>query len=533
MATGGLVNLTGAVVPGLSTELLEAGAGRALPVLSGRVAAAEIGVLLLLGAWGLLRGSRLAWWVATLAGGTATLIGGVTHGLTLAVVVSALTTAVLISTRGSFRLRPRPGLLARVRVPIAMGLGLLAYGVSVYAEIDALVPGSLGDRTLRILRTMVLLPGGVQGEQTLVEAFGISLGVGTFAVLVAVIWARWRPSRPSGNAGTGLRELAERHGTTSVAPLLALPDVTPLPLCDGAAHVGMAVRSGVAVCLGAPIAPPELETAALVELVDVCERSGLTPVLLATDERQQTVAMELGFAGMPLGLEAVLDVASFTTAGKRRSNVRHSVTRARKEGLTVLRYDASSRSARRDQQLGEISAAWLATKGGPELGFTLGRFDTARLDEQEVYVAVLRGGEACEQVVGFVTWLPYAGGDAAVLDLMRRADPCPPGTMEALLVDSIADFARRGRRRASLGGVPLAAQDERRGAVASLLGWVYEHGGSVYDARGLFRFKDKFDPTWEPMYVAYPVAVDLPRTAIAVLRAVLPRGMVRHAVSGR
>jgi len=53
--------------------------------------------------------------------------------------------------------------------------------------------------------------------------------------------------------------------------------------------------------------------------------------------------------------------------------------------------------------------------------------------------------------VAFVTW-PCTGGDATVLDLMRRAESCPPGALETLIVDSIADFVARGRSRASLGG---------------------------------------------------------------------------------
>ena len=82
---------------------------------------------------------------------------------------------------------------------------------------------------------------------------------------------------------------------------------------------------------------------------------------------------------------------------------------------------------------------------------------------------------------------------------MRRAKECPPGVMELLIVDSLADFAGKGRATASLGGVPLASDpsapvDEEAGRAQQLLGWVYQHGGDVYDARGLFRFKEKFAP---------------------------------------
>jgi lysyl-tRNA synthetase class 2 len=35
----------------------------------------------------------------------------------------------------------------------------------------------------------------------------------------------------------------------------------------------------------------------------------------------------------------------------------------------------------------------------------------------------------------------------------------------------------------------------------------------------LYRFNGKFGPIWEPRFVCYPGAADLPRVAVAILRA--------------
>lgn len=148
-----------------------------------------------------------------------------------------------------------------------------------------------------------------------------------------------------------------------------------------------------------------------------------------------------------------------------------------------------------------------------------------------MFIALVRLDTEHERVVGFVTWLPYANGDAAVLDLMRRGEQVPPGVMETLVVDSLADFAARGRSVASLGGVPLAATTARTDRTSQLLGWLYEHGNAIYAAKGLFRFKDKFAPRWEPMFLAYPGAADVPRISLAALRAFLPPGAVRELLA--
>lgn len=162
---------------------------------------------------------------------------------------------------------------------------------------------------------------------------------------------------------------------------------------------------------------------------------------MSVDEAGAERGRALGFSALKLGEEAMIDLDQFSLAGKARANVRHSVTRAERAGLGVLRYRAEVRTAGRDGELRAISDAWLASKHGPELGFTLGRFDPDRLEVQETYVAEAEGA-----VQAFITWLPYDAGRAAVLDLMRRGPECPPGAMELLIARSLEDLRDRGFR---------------------------------------------------------------------------------------
>jgi lysyl-tRNA synthetase class 2 len=62
---------------------------------------------------------------------------------------------------------------------------------------------------------------------------------------------------------------------------------------------------------------------------------------------------------------------------------------------------------------------------------------------------------------------------------------------------------------------------ERLGAGPFLRAWraVLLFASRWFQIESLYRFNAKFRPVWEPRYVCYPTARDLPRVAIAALEA--------------
>jgi phosphatidylglycerol lysyltransferase len=92
------------------------------------------------------------------------------------------------------------------------------------------------------------------------------------------------------------------------------------------------------------------------------------------------------------------------------------------------------------------------------------------------------------------------------VDLMRYRHDAPKNVMEALLVHLMQWGKEQGYRRFVLGMAPLAGIEQtaatplwnRMGA------FLYEHGESIYHFQGLRAYKQKFDPVWDPHYLAYP-----------------------------
>jgi phosphatidylglycerol lysyltransferase len=163
--------------------------------------------------------------------------------------------------------------------------------------------------------------------------------------------------------------------------------------------------------------------------------------------------------------------------------------------------------------LREVSDDWLKSRAGAEKGFSLGYFDPAYLSRFPVAVVERQG-----RILAFSSLWPGPGMVELSSDLMRHRHDAPKGIMEILFSHLLTWGKDHGYRRFALGMAPLsgvATSPVETSPVASLwnrLGtFLFEHGEAIYRFQGLRAFKDKFDPVWEPRYLAYVGGMRLPR----------------------
>jgi phosphatidylglycerol lysyltransferase len=111
---------------------------------------------------------------------------------------------------------------------------------------------------------------------------------------------------------------------------------------------------------------------------------------------------------------------------------------------------------------------------------------------------------------------------------MRYHHEAPKGVMEALLTHLLVWGKAEGYRTLALGMAPMSGFE--RSPVAPLwsrLGtFLYEHGDALYNFQGLRTFKEKFNPDWQPRYLAYPGGLRLPRI-LADISALIAGGYRR------
>jgi phosphatidylglycerol lysyltransferase len=250
-----------------------------------------------------------------------------------------------------------------------------------------------------------------------------------------------------------------------------------------------------------PATPAGTEAAALTELLGELRADHLRPVFAAVSSAD--LFERAGMHCEPSAEDAIIHLDRFSMAGSRRASIRHSVASARRAGLVVESYGPQHAAG-----CAAVSQAWLATKRGGEMGFTLGRFDSVGASADDCRVAVDGDG----RVVAFVTWHRFNDDRARVLDLMRRHPDAPNPAMDLLIGDSLAKFAAEGVELASLGSVPLS-----HGKLAE----------RIYPTRSLRRFKDKFAPDWQPRYLAVPSRAWAPTAIVAVARAYSTGGLCR------
>lgn len=337
---------------------------------------------------------------------------------------------------------------------------------------------------------------------------------------VAVFWrARYAPETPY---RAEVSEILREYGSDGIGYMALWRGNRYVFTPDRATVVAYRVIAGVAVTTGAPIGPGP--RAAFNAFTRHCADNGWTPCWFSVPEDFAERARQAGYGSLVVASDCPIDLAAVTFTGKRFQDIRTARNRARKDGVSALWAAYPELPAALRDQIRNIDRDWLATKGLPEMGFTLGGLP--ELDDPEVRCLLAVSAEG--RVLAVTSWLPsYRRGRAVgwTLDFMRRAPGAFPGVMEYLIATALTTFHDEGAESASLSGVPLAGPADAaapHGAVARVMETMSGILEPVYGFRSLLAFKAKFAPTLQPLYLCYPTAASLPAVANAVLRAYVP-----------
>jgi len=510
-------------------------------VLTARAATAVVGLLLIYLGAGLRRGKHRAWQVALVLAGAAAVLH-LAKGLDFdAAAVSAALLALLVAVRSQFRAmadpRNRWGAVAAFAGFTAAGFLLGFLEIAVRADKLVGHPGWLSWAQEAALGLI-----GVTGPLRFAHPLGaeaVSLTTGAFGLLAAgvTVVLLLRPGSPPPSRTdadeTTLRQLLERHGDGDSLGYFALRgDKTLVWAPSRQAVVAYRVVHGVSLASGDPVGLESAWPQAIGAWLTDCARHGWTPAVLGCGRAGGRAYRRAGLDVIELGDEAVLDVGGFILHGRPMRGVRQAVARIRRAGYIceVIRQREMPAA-----EMAEAVQAADAFRNGPvERGFSMA---LSRLgDPADADCLFVVGRDASGRIRGMLHLVPW-GPDGLSLDLMRGDRGADNGLTEFLVVSTVEAAPAMGVRRISLNFAVLRsvfarAEELGAGPALRLTHRLLRMASRRWQLESLYRANAKYLPTWQPRYLCFPTARDLPRIAVAALsaEAFLPTGHGRRRV---
>ncbi|WP_187977102.1 bifunctional lysylphosphatidylglycerol flippase/synthetase MprF [Mycetocola sp. JXN-3] len=334
----------------------------------------------------------------------------------------------------------------------------------------------------------------------------------------------FRRRLPGGGGGNerSVREVLRESGGGTLSWMTTWPGNRHYFSPTGRGFVTYQVHAKTAIALSDPIGPAAERTETARQFIASAEKAGFVPCFFVASEALRTESLPT-WRSLQVAEDTIIDLPGLAFTGKRWNSVRTSLNKADREGVTFRLTHLSAEPRKVQQQVRQISEAWLGDKGLPEMGFTLGGVDEAL--DPSVRLALAYNAEG--EIDGFLSWLPVYGENGTVhgwtLDLMRRREGGFGPVMEYLIGRSAQEFSAEGAMIASLSGAPLAHLGQRGGNIIdNLLSGLGEAIEPLYGFRSLHAFKRKFNPRYEPVYLLYRDEGDLARIGLGLGRAFLP-----------
>jgi phosphatidylglycerol lysyltransferase len=336
--------------------------------------------------------------------------------------------------------------------------------------------------------------------------------VGVVALLMVLGLMRLLRHAPPPMSVPGEKELAHAAEVVATSPdstsnLALLGDKTLLFSESGRGLLMYGVSGRSWVSVGDPIGEEAEQDELAWRFREQADQHGGWTVFYEVGVDHLPLYIDLGLTLMKLGEEARVPLADFSLEGSGRRGLRRTQRQMERERVTFELVPPGDVPALLPE-LRPISDDWLRLKSTREKGFSLGRFEERYLSRFPI--ALARQGGA---ILAFATvWTTELKTELSV-DLMRHTPAAPGGVMQFLFIELMLWGRAEGYRWFRLGMAPLSGLESR--ALAPLWAragaFMYQHGEHFYNFQGLREYKEKFDPVWEPRYLASPGGLTLPR----------------------
>ncbi|MDX6284416.1 MAG: lysyl-tRNA synthetase, class, partial [Kribbellaceae bacterium] len=443
--------------------------------------------------------------------------------LTVALVV------LLWRIRGAFSSRLLPGRRSSAAAVLAVGLGA---SVATSVVLTLVFPASLADSRHRFawaVRTAIGLEPTTseigwsrqQGHHWIAFLVGLISALSLIAATYVFLRSARAKSYLTAADELDLRGLLDRHGRRdSLGYFATRHDKSVVFSRERNAAVTYRVLDGVSLASADPLGAPSAWPAAIEAWLTEARTFGWFPAVLSASSEGARAYVAAGLRALPLGDEAIIEVADFTLSGPTMEPIRRAVRRVGRAGYTITVARHADLTPDQLAEMCERAEQWRGE--APERGFSmaLGRLG----DPADGQCVAVLAHDADGVLRGLLSMVPW-GNRGLSLDLMRRDRASENGVIEAM----VAELVRAAREDLRVQQISLNfamfrgifGAAERVGArpTIRLASKALTFASRFWQIESLYRSNARYLPRWEPRYLCYDTTLTLARISLAAGRA--------------
>ena len=326
-----------------------------------------------------------------------------------------------------------------------------------------------------------------------------------------ILWTLFRPfwrNKPEIPEGRALAaEIVKNSGKSSLDYFKAYSDKLFFFNRTHTGFLSYKVAENYAVVLEDPVAPTEKEASGIVqEFRESCNEKGLSVFYYRLPRESLKRYLRLGYHSVLIGQEAIVDLETFSLSGTDKKSLRNGINKVKSMGIISRVYEPPLKDGLL-QKLKLVSNEWLMEHHRKEIGFTQGVFDENEIKSTTVITAETLD----EKVIAFINLLPGRPGAEGTFDLMRKIHDAPGGTFDFLFFHMFEYFKENGYKYINLGLVALAGYEKGHSLRQRATFLLVEYLKNNSRFKGLYEFKEKFNPEWSDKFLAYESNTDLLR----------------------
>jgi lysylphosphatidylglycerol synthetase-like protein (DUF2156 family) len=310
-----------------------------------------------------------------------------------------------------------------------------------------------------------------------------------------ILWILFKPYKRPGSSGNheDIKRILKQYSNSSEDYFKLWPkDKNYYFLKDLSGFIAYKQAGPIIFALADPISDKSNKIKLLNNFIKENKAARLRTCFLMLHGQDINQYKKAGLEVRQIGASAQVDIDKFLNGTARDKWWRWKKNNAVKSGYQY----SVSQPPHSDiflQQLKAVSDEWLKIGGHEERGFALGYFDEHYMKECEVHYLHNERGK----IFAFTNQLPqFKNHGVATVDLLRYL-PDANNAMPYLLLCTIESAKQNDFKVFDLGFVPFAKSSDPVINIARTL------SAGRFSAKGLEQFKNKFDPIWEPMYMAY------------------------------